>query len=35
MVKKAILQLIATEDARRITTGGGFYFPAPRDKGRK
>lgn len=28
-------QSTAAEDARRITTGGGFYFLAPRDTGQK
>lgn len=30
-----MLFLAAAENARRITTGGGFYFPAPRDTGQE
>lgn len=27
--------IAAAENARRITTGGGFYFPTPRDTGQE
>lgn len=34
-MKNHIFKAAAVENASRITTGGGFYFLAPRDTGQK